>query len=218
MQLTLTHDRPNLLHCSCTSRAPVNMRRALRQVQQWVLVSHRQQLVSITVCPSAASVNDSVTRSVQSLPGPYVLLRQLSTSLHLLSEAATEKKNVVGNAKVQALADQILALTVLESSWLTELLRDRLGVPKQPAMGMGMMMPQMMAGLPMASQAPAAAAAAPNAAGSKGAADAEEQKPEKATHDVKLESFTAEGKIKVIKEIRAITSLGLKEAKELVSV
>jgi large subunit ribosomal protein L7/L12 len=34
--------------------------------------------------------------------------------------------------------------------------------------------------------------------------------------DIKLESFSADGKIKVIKEIRAITGLGLKEAKELV--
>lgn len=33
---------------------------------------------------------------------------------------------------------------------------------------------------------------------------------------IKLESFTADGKIKVIKEIRALTNLGLKEAKELV--
>eukprot|EP00775_Hariotina_reticulata_P003040 gene3039-3321_t len=37
-----------------------------------------------------------------------------------------------------------------------------------------------------------------------------------AEFDVKLEAFSAEGKIKVIKEIRALTNLGLKEAKELV--
>ena len=34
--------------------------------------------------------------------------------------------------------------------------------------------------------------------------------------DIKLLSFKAESKIKVIKEVRSITSLGLKEAKELV--
>jgi len=41
-------------------------------------------------------------------------------------------------------------------------------------------------------------------------------KEEKTTFDVKLSGFDAKSKIKVIKEVRAITSLGLKEAKELV--
>jgi large subunit ribosomal protein L7/L12 len=45
---------------------------------------------------------------------------------------------------------------------------------------------------------------------------AEEPKVEKTSFDVKLASFDAKSKIKVIKEIRAITGLGLKEAKELV--
>lgn len=40
---------------------------------------------------------------------------------------------------------------------------------------------------------------------------------EKTEFDVKLAGFEAAAKIKVIKEVRAITSLGLKEAKELVS-
>ena len=39
---------------------------------------------------------------------------------------------------------------------------------------------------------------------------------EKSTFDVKLEKFDAAAKIKVIKEVRAFTDLGLKEAKELV--
>ncbi|GAX77306.1 hypothetical protein CEUSTIGMA_g4752.t1 [Chlamydomonas eustigma] len=42
------------------------------------------------------------------------------------------------------------------------------------------------------------------------------EKKEKTEFEVKLESFTPEGKIKVIKEVRSITNLGLKEAKELV--
>jgi large subunit ribosomal protein L7/L12 len=48
--------------------------------------------------------------------------------------------------------------------------------------------------------------------GEEGAAAAEE----KTAFDLKLTGFDAKAKIKVIKEIRAITSLGLKEAKELV--
>lgn len=43
-----------------------------------------------------------------------------------------------------------------------------------------------------------------------------EEKEEKTSFDLKLESFDAAAKIKVIKEIRGITELGLKEAKELV--
>lgn len=47
-------------------------------------------------------------------------------------------------------------------------------------------------------------------------ASAETKAAEKTAFDVKLEKFEAASKIKVIKEIRAFTELGLKEAKELV--
>ncbi|CAN4121330.1 unnamed protein product [Withania somnifera] len=49
-----------------------------------------------------------------------------------------------------------------------------------------------------------------------GLAKAEEKKAEKTAFDVKLEKFDAAAKIKVIKEVRSFTSLGLKEAKDLV--
>ncbi|KAL5207064.1 hypothetical protein ABZP36_031499 [Zizania latifolia] len=49
-----------------------------------------------------------------------------------------------------------------------------------------------------------------------GTAKAEEKKAEKTVFDVKLEKFDAAAKIKIIKEIRTFTDLGLKEAKELV--
>jgi large subunit ribosomal protein L7/L12 len=59
-----------------------------------------------------------------------------------------------------------------------------------------------------------AGTAAPAAA----AAPAEEAAPvvEKTSFTVKLDKFDAASKIKLIKEVRAITGLGLKEAKELV--
>ena len=60
--------------------------------------------------------------------------------------------------------------------------------------------------------APAAAAAAPSAAGGAAQAPASEEKTE---FTVILKSVGTD-KIKVIKEVRAITSLGLKEAKDLV--
>jgi large subunit ribosomal protein L7/L12 len=49
-----------------------------------------------------------------------------------------------------------------------------------------------------------------------GAAAVEEKKPEKTSFDVKLEKYEAASKIKIIKEVRAFTALGLKEAKDLV--
>lgn len=109
----------------------------------------------------------------------------------------------IGNAKVQALAQEIMALNLLESSWLGEILRKRLNIEK-PAFG----------AMPMGAMA--AMPAAPAAAAPADAAPAAEVK-EKTDFEVKLESFSPEGKIKVIKEVRAITGLGLKEAKELVS-
>ena len=60
--------------------------------------------------------------------------------------------------------------------------------------------------------APVAVAAAPAAGGAAGGAEAAEEKDE---FDVVLES-AGEKKIQVIKEVRTLTNLGLKEAKDLV--
>lgn len=126
-----------------------------------------------------------------------------SPSRAYASDESAASTDAIGNEKVQKLAQEIMGLTVLESSWLSEILRKRLNIAK-PAFGaMPMGMP-MMAATP-AGAAPAAEAAAPPV-----------EKKEKTEFEVKLTSYTPEGKIKVIKEVRAITGLGLKEAKELV--
>ena len=63
----------------------------------------------------------------------------------------------------------------------------------------------------------AGGAAAPADGAEADAAAAEEAAPKEKTHyDVELVAFDAKGKIKVIKEIRAMFGLGLKEAKETV--
>ena len=49
-----------------------------------------------------------------------------------------------------------------------------------------------------------------------GAAKKVEEKAEKIVFNVKLKGFNATAKIKVIKEVRSFTNLGLKEAKDLV--
>lgn len=131
-----------------------------------------------------------------------------STGQRAFSAPPGEDTSKFGNEKVQKLAEDIVGLTVLECSWLSEILRKKLKIEK-PAMGaMPMMAAPMMGAMP-AGGAPAAAAA--QAADKK-----EEKKEEKTSFSIKLDSFPSDAKIKVIKEIRVITNLGLKEAKELV--
>lgn len=92
-------------------------------------------------------------------------------------------------ADISNLVEQISGLTLLEAKDLKEALEEALGV--EAATGGGMMM---MAG-------PAAAA--------------EEEKEEQTEFDVILKEIGPK-KINVIKAVRGLTSLGLKEAKELV--
>ena len=93
-------------------------------------------------------------------------------------------------ADLAKLVDDLSALTVLEASELSKLLEEKWGV---------------------SAAAPVAVAAAGPAAGGAAAAAAEE----KTEFDVILASF-GDNKINVIKEVRAITGLGLGEAKALV--
>ena len=92
-------------------------------------------------------------------------------------------------ADLEKIADELSSLTVIEASELAKLLEDKWGVT---------------AAAPVA-----VATAVPGAAA---AGDVAEEKTE---FDVVLASF-GEKKINVIKEVRAATGLGLKEAKDLV--
>ncbi|CAL8469096.1 g8637 [Coccomyxa elongata] len=111
-----------------------------------------------------------------------------------------EEQRPIGSPRLNQLVDEICKLNLLEVSDLIEVLRKRLNITAPMGGGYSMgMMPAAGAG----AAGPAAAAEAP----------AEEEKTE---FDVKLTGFDAAAKIKVIKEVRAMTNLGLKEAKELV--
>ena len=92
-------------------------------------------------------------------------------------------------ADLNKLVDELSSLTVLEAAELAKLLEEKWGV----------------------SAAAAVAVAAAPAAGGAGAAAAEEQ-----TEFTVVLASAGEKKIEVIKEVRAITGLGLKEAKDLV--
>ncbi|MFZ0019126.1 MAG: 50S ribosomal protein L7/L12, partial [Acetobacteraceae bacterium] len=85
---------------------------------------------------------------------------------------------------------ELSSLTVLEAAELSKLLEDKWGV---------------------SAAAPVAVAAAAPAAGAVAAAPAEEQ-----TEFTVILAKTGDKKINVIKEVRTITGLGLKEAKDLV--
>ena len=91
-------------------------------------------------------------------------------------------------ADLEQIAEQLSGLTVLEAAELAKLLEEKWGVSAAAPMAMAMM-PGM-------------------------AAEAEEAE-EQTEFDVILASF-GEKKINVIKEVRVITGLGLKEAKDLV--
>src|ERR1700679_4098103 len=91
-------------------------------------------------------------------------------------------------ADIKQLEDQIVSLSLLEASQLVKLLEEKLGV-----------------------SAAAAVAAAPAGGGAAAAAPVEE----KTEFTVVLTSAGA-NKINVIKAVREVTSLGLKEAKDLV--
>jgi len=91
-------------------------------------------------------------------------------------------------ADLQKLAEELSSLTVLEAAELSKLLEEKWGV---------------------SAAAPVAAAAAPVAAAA--AAPVEEQ-----TEFTVMLTAAGDKKINVIKEVRTITGLGLKEAKDLV--
>ena len=90
-------------------------------------------------------------------------------------------------ADLKKLAEEIVGLTLLEAQELKTILKDEYGI--EPAAGGAVMMA--------------------------GPADGGAAEEEKTEFDVVLKNAGA-SKINVIKEVRAITGLGLKEAKELV--
>ena len=92
-------------------------------------------------------------------------------------------------ADLEKLVDELGSLTLLEAAELTKMLEEKWGVSAAAPVAMGMM--------PM------------------GAAGAAEEAEEKTEFDVVLKEIGPK-KINVIKEVRALTSLGLKEAKDVV--
>lgn len=97
---------------------------------------------------------------------------------------------MAATSSIEQIIDTISGMTVLEVSELVKAFEDKFGV---------------------SAAAPVAVAAAPA-----GGAEAAEEVEEQTEFTVLLTGFDAGKKIPIIKEVRAITGLGLKEAKQLV--
>ena len=91
--------------------------------------------------------------------------------------------------KISQIVEELKTLTLLEASELVSAIEETFGVDASAAAGGGMMM----------------AASAPT-----------EEVEEKTEFDISLDEVPADKKIPILKVVRGITGLGLKEAKELV--
>ncbi|EXB94364.1 50S ribosomal protein [Morus notabilis] len=104
--------------------------------------------------------------------------------------------------RVFRLVDEISGLTLAEVAELGAIFMRKRGMTEPPSVGVMKPGAAGLAGMALATKAATAAK--------------EEKKPEKTVFELKLESYEAASKIKLIKEVRSFTDLGLKEAKDLV--
>jgi len=101
------------------------------------------------------------------------------------------------SAKTDEILEQLKSLSLLEASELVKQIEEAFGVDASAPAGGGMMM-------------------MPGAMPGGGAAAAEEEAEEQTEFDVVLEEVPSDKKIAILKVVRGITGLGLKEAKALV--
>ncbi|CAI9090609.1 OLC1v1025420C1 [Oldenlandia corymbosa var. corymbosa] len=103
--------------------------------------------------------------------------------------------------RVWRLVEEVSSLKLVELQDLSQILMKKMDMKEPPVIGV--MKPGAAGLAAVAMKGPAAAAK-------------EEPKVEKTVFELKLESFDAASKVKVIKEVRSVTDLGIKEAKDLV--
>jgi large subunit ribosomal protein L7/L12 len=101
------------------------------------------------------------------------------------------------SAKTDEILEQLKSLSLLEASELVKQIEDAFGVDASASGGGMMMMPS-------------------GAAAGGGGGEAEEPAEEQTEFDVILEEVPADKKIAILKVVRGITGLGLKEAKDMV--
>ncbi len=128
-------------------------------------------------------------------------IRSFSSTLPILEQDAEAAKQEYSfsHPRAEEMYNKMTKLSLEEIQTLTELINQRLGITISEAEKEAIRRGGVMGG-----------------GGGGGEAEAAEEVVEKTAFDLKLTGFDAKGKIKVIKEIRAITGLGLKEAKAMV--
>jgi len=126
------------------------------------------------------------------LPARTCLVRSFNSSRSLREEDAAPVKAEITSPKVQDIYDNLLTLNMVETIELVNVLKEKFGYVEM------------------------AMSAAPAAALGDAPAEVEEVKVEKTEFNVRLDKFDSSSKIKVIKEVRTLTGLGLKQAKDLV--
>ena len=172
--------------------------------------SHSLSL-SLSLRPTMATTLSALTLRSPSYPTPNAFSYPTHTSLKpptlqfpfnpqnptLTTHRATQLRPISAVSapeKIEKLGDEISGLTLEEARILVDLLQDRLGVSP-------------------AAFAPAAGVVVAPGAGGDADAPAAEEKTE---FDVVIEEVPSNARIAVIKAVRALTSLALKEAKELI--
>ena len=148
-------------------------------------------------CPSSSYPTPTSSYPAHTKPSLHFPFPSAPTHRHL-SHRATHLRPLSAVAvpeKIEELGAKISGLTLEEAKVLVDYLQDKLGVSA-------------------ASFAPAAVVAAPGgAAGADAAPAAAEEQTE---FDVVIEDVPSNARIAVIKAVRVLTSLALKEAKELI--
>lgn len=177
-----------------------------------------------------------VTRSFSTTPADsqFNVFAKMSDGVGVPSSTGESKdKKRPPSQRVLQLVDQILDLSLIEAADLCDICQERLsertgGIPmRTPFVHPGAMFGSpMMGGMPGMSMPPQqgvaqsapAPGSAPEASASSPAQPAEpaQQEAEKSIVSVKLVSYAADKRVGVIKEVRGILGLGLKESKELV--
>uniref|UniRef100_A0A7S2RW67 Large ribosomal subunit protein bL12 C-terminal domain-containing protein n=1 Tax=Eucampia antarctica TaxID=49252 RepID=A0A7S2RW67_9STRA len=142
-----------------------------------------------------ASGGRMVFKPVANHPTLDALLHRKFTSTIRVKEVASSTEKTFRWEKAGEIYEQMIKLDVAEIQILTEVVNERLGI--------------------MITEADMDRMSKPSVVNESAGNDGPKEET-KTAFDLKLTGFDAKSKIKVIKEIRAITSLGLKDAKALV--
>ncbi|KAF5193302.1 50S ribosomal protein L7/L12 protein [Thalictrum thalictroides] len=180
--------------------------------------SHSQTLGFLRSKPLFSSTFSTSSSNLYQLPEFRIPINRSWNHTRYACESTTTsiateqepKKLITPSKRVLEIVDEIVVLNQIEVTDLFELVAKKLDIKENEIPMMFVMMPGM--GMGFGGKSSGKGGSGGGGEGAKGG----EKKEEKTAFDVKLEGFDAVAKIKIIKEVRTFTDLGLKEAKELV--